>query len=86
MGMPDNKYIDDLDKNAVHMVSIKAASQCISAVIFQDISFIGDNIDKKNNTWIYLNPNAVNNMPRYVVDMFRFNMSAVLEDFAYDLY
>ncbi len=86
MGMPDNEYTSSLDDKSVPMVSLKAASKCISAVIFQDVSFAGKNNGENNDTWIFLNPNALNKMPRYAADMFRFHMSAVLEDFSYDLY
>ena len=82
MGMPDNKYISELDNHSVPMVSLNQASKCISAVIFQDISMNPQN----DATWIYVNPNARNKFPRYVANYFRFRSSLMVEDFLFDWY
>lgn len=82
LGMPAETDVNIYDKKCPQIISIKAASQCISAVIFQDISMHSDNDD----TWIFINPNARNKIPRYIADKFRYNTQSMLEDFAYDVY
>ena len=82
LGMNDDIEVRKHDKNCPPLISLKAASQCISAVIFIDIS-----MDSKNDdTWIFINPNAKNALPRYIADQFRIKLKAVIDDFTYDIY
>lgn len=83
LGMQDNISAQEYDNKCFPLISLKEASQCISAVIFQDISMSPDLDDV---TWIYLNPNAKNRMPRYLADSFRLHINSILDDFTYDSY
>ncbi len=65
------------------LINLNEASQCISAVIFQDIS-LSPSLD--DDTWIFLNPNAKNKMPRYFANSFTFHNNSMIDDFAYDSY
>ena len=82
LGMSDDIDVKKYDQKCPPIISTKAASQCISAVIFQDISMHSNNDD----TWIFTNPNARNKVPKYVVEKFRYHMHSFWEDFAYDVY
>ena len=82
MGMPDDKYISEYDNHSIPMVSLNHASRCISAVIFQDISMYSDNDD----TWIYVNPNAMNKFPRCISLHFQSWTFPMYENYMYDCY
>ncbi len=82
MGMSDNIEASSLDSACQPLISLKEASNCIAAVVFQDISMC----DTDNSTWIYLNPNARNKLPRYIADQFRYKPQCMYENFAYDNY
>ena len=83
LGMPEDKYAQEYDRKCLPAISLKEASRYISALIFQDISM---NPDLDDVTWIYLNPHAKKQMPKYIADSFRFHTNSTLEDFAYDNY
>lgn len=82
LGMPDNIDVCEYDEKCPQLISLRAASQCISAVVFQDISMNNDNDD----TWIFINPNARNKIPNYVIDQFRYHLQSMSDDFSYDIY
>ena len=82
-GMPDNIYAQEFDNKCLPKISLREASKCISAVIFQNVSM---NTDISDETWIYLNPNANILMPRYLAEYFRFHSNSLLDDFCYDNY
>ena len=82
IGMSDDIYAHEYDDKCSKYISLRTASRFISAVIFQDVSMQSSDDD----TWIFVNPNAKNKAPRYIVDQFRFNMQSMYEDFAYDYY
>lgn len=82
LGMSSDIYVKNYDNKCPELVSIKSASHCISAVIFQDISMNSDNDD----TWIFFNPLAKNPFPLHIADKFRFHMQSMFDDFRYDTY
>ncbi len=45
IGMPNSIDINEYDKSCPPLISVKAASQCRSAIIFQDISMYSNNDD-----------------------------------------
>lgn len=82
-GMPDNTYAQKYDKKCLPEISLKDASKCISAVIFQDVSM---SIESDDPTWIYLNPKATFPMPRYLAGLFCLHNNYTLDDFYFDNY
>ena len=81
-GMPNDVEIHEYDESCPPLISVRAASQCISAVVFQDISMYSNSDD----TWVFLNPNARNIVPGYIVDQFRYHAQSMVDDFKYDSY
>ena len=81
--MPSDEYANRYDEKCLPLVNLYDASRCISAIIFQEISM---NPDLDDKTWIFLNPNANNKMPRYLADSFTFHNNALMDAFAYDNY
>ncbi len=82
LGMPNDVEIHEYDESCLPLISVRAASQCISAVVFQDISMYSDSDD----TWVFINPNARNMVPGYIVDQFRYHAQSMVDDFRYDSY
>ncbi|SCY46422.1 Helix-turn-helix [Lachnospiraceae bacterium XPB1003] len=82
LGMSDEIDVNEFDKKCSPIVSVKSASKCISAVIFQDISMHSGNDD----TWIFINPYARNKVSGYILNEFRYHIQSMFEDFAYDTY
>lgn len=82
MGMPEDKYISTYDDKSIPMVTLAEAAKCISAIIFQDISMNSSNDD----TWLYINPNAKNKLPGYIINHFRLHNCSMYEDYLYDIY
>ncbi len=74
LGMPEDRNPQEYDNKCLPLVNLKEASRCISAVIFQDISM---SPDLEDVTWIYLNPYAKHQMPRYIADSFQFHSNFI---------
>lgn len=82
MGMSDDEYIKKYDKKTLPLISTRSASQCISAIIFKDVS-----LDiYGNNTWMFVNPNANNKLPGYISNQFRMQPNCYYDDYLYDNY
>ena len=82
IGMPDDVIASNYDSACIPLISMRAASQCISAVIFQDVTDLFDN----RGPWIFVNPNATHKLPQIISDQFRFQSCSLFEDFSYDNY
>ena len=82
LGMPSDTYVKQIDQKCPPLINLNSASQCLSGIIFQEISMHPN----KDHSLIFLNPKARNVMPRYITDQFRFQTQSILEDYSFDNY
>ena len=82
LGMPSDTYVEQIDQYCPPLINMNSASQCLSGIIFQEISMQPD----KDHLLLFLNPNARNVMPHYISDQFRFLSQSIIEDYSFDNY
>ena len=82
--LKNDEELGRYDGGSKQHISLATASKNLSGVMFLDISEVWTY--ENCRCWIYINPNANNKIPEYVINNRFRTLGAYIDDFKYDNY